>query len=327
MAALSEQAVPSAVNKTIANLWACRTDLHGPWITEELADGSPMRSSLLGYTLVPGTAETYLDHSLSSSRGRSTLAFCYQHAGEVADAYIQHLQEVVTSGFRGLRQRLGGLVLALFGLQLVLSLAHDREWHTLALAGGALAHYLGPVVLIAGNEPAHYLLVAYPLFVVVAVRGAVALSELLVGCSERSWPTLVLGLVLLVIVSRSILFHEAAATQLRSLQQQALREQAAMDALELGGRRVACRNMCWFVDRDVQTIFLPYATVPELESYVLAHRIDGILIWEHEPTAAFRANPYGSLLDFGRALQDSGRFDPPQVSGAWRWYPVRHRKE
>jgi hypothetical protein len=64
-----------------------------------------------------------------------------------------------------------------------------------------------------------------------------------------------------------------------------------------------------------------------LANYVQAHHIDGILIWEHAPTAAFRANPYGSLVKFERALQDSGRFDVPQVSGAWRWYPVRHTKE
>jgi hypothetical protein len=364
MAALGGQIVPSAVNKTIANLWACRTDLAGPWLTEELPDGSYMTSSLLSYSLVPGTAETYLDHSLRSSRGRSTWAFCREHAGEIRSAYFERLGEAVTSGFRGLRQRVGAFVLALFGLQLLFSLVLSREWHTLALAGAALAHYLGPVVLIAGNEPSHYLLVAYPLFVGVATRGAVVLSEFrawrgALGCvrdargvaesariqsqgsrvelnsGECSYaiqgphatrPSFVLGLVVLPIAFPSLLFYQAEARQLRTLQKQAFHEQVALDALELGGRRVACRNMAWFVDRDVLTVFLPYATVPELENYVRAHSIDGILIWEDEPTGAFRANPYGSPLEFGRALQDSGRFDVPQVSGAWRWYPVRHTK-
>jgi hypothetical protein len=341
MAALAEQAVPSSVNKTVANLWACRTDLGGPWITEELADGSPLTSTLLSYTLVPGTAETQLDHCVRSSRGRSTLLFCCEHASEITRAYVQRLRDVVTSGFRGLRERVGAFVFALFGLQLVCCLAHRRDGHTFPLAGAAMAQYLGPIVLIAGNEPTQYVLVVYPLFMLVAARGAVVLTDLLTGYRQPDVKATPLAradiratgvaylpaLMFFLITFRSLAFYEAVTSQLRNLQQQAQLEQAAIDSLALVGKRVACRNMSWFVDRDVQTVFLPYAAVTELEDYVEAHGVDGILIWEQEPMAAFRANPYGTPLDFGRALQDSGRFGPPRISGAWRWYPVQRMKE
>jgi hypothetical protein len=330
MVAVGGMAVPSAVNKTVANLWACRTDLGGPWITEKLPDGRQLTYSLASYSLVPGTNETYLDHSLRSSRGRSTLEYCGEHAGEITRCYLQHLEDVVKSGFRTLRQTVGVLVLTLFTSQLLFCLPRCREWHTPALAGAALAQYLGPIVLIVGDEPSHYLVVAYPLFLLVATRGAVALGDAarLGGLGIYAVRlNVALGLAVFLITLRSILIYKTAATELRTLQQQARQEQAAVDALELTGKRVVCRNMSWFVDRDVQTLFLPYATVPELERYVQAHGADGVLIWESEPMAAFRVNPYGTPLDFGRALVDSGRFGPPRVSGAWRWYPVRHKKE
>jgi hypothetical protein len=334
MAGLGDRTVPSPVNKTIANLWDCSATMNGPLLTEELADGSCMTSSLLIYTLVPGTTEITIDAVLRDSCGRSTLMFCREHGSEIGTAYVQRLQQVLKSGFHGLRLRTGELVLVLFGIALLLGLARPDPLtsHMVAIAGAALGQYLGPVVLISGDEPSHYVLVAYPLILLVAVRGALLLVEL--GTTAwnrwRAVPPIVLGIGPLLAALLSVPFLDGAMSRLLDLQRRAEQQQAAVDALSLEGLQVACRNMAWFVDRDVHTVFLPYATVPELENYVRAHAIDGILIWEDDGMAAFRANPYGSVNQFARALADSAVFAPPQVSGSWRWYPLahyRHSKE
>jgi hypothetical protein len=328
MAGLGDRTVPSPVNKTVANLWDCHVTMDGPLLTEELADGSCLTSSLLIYTLLPGTTEITIDAVLRESRGQSTWMFCREHASEIARAYVQRLQQVLKSGFHGLRLRTGELVLVLFGIALLLGLARPDPLtsHVVAIAGGALGQYLGPVVLIAGDEPSHYVLVAYPLILLVAVRGALLFVEL--GTTAwnrwRAVPPVVLGIGPVLAALLSVPFLDGAMTRLLDLQQQAEQQQAAVDALRLEGLKVACRNMAWFVDRDVHTAFLPYATVPELENYVHAHAIDGILIWEGEGMGAFRANPYGSLNQFARALEDSAVFAPAQVSGSWRWYPLAH---
>src|SRR5262249_3565623 len=90
----------------------------------------------------------------------------------------------------------------------------------------------------------------------------------------------------------------------------------------LEGGVIACRTMGWFVDREVRTVLLPYASVPELERYCRARGISGILLWENEPELFARATPCGSLADLEGALCTSGGFGPPRVSGAWRWYPL-----
>jgi hypothetical protein len=104
---------------------------------------------------------------------------------------------------------------------------------------------------------------------------------------------------------------------------QATAQQADLDALHLAGKRVGCCDMAWLVDQDVETRLLPYATVPELERYARAHALDGILLWDDEPSLLFRANPYGSLAAWDRALRKSAFFGPPRVSGSWRLYPVQ----
>jgi hypothetical protein len=230
------------------------------------------------------------------------------------------LQETAANGFSGLRQRIGDLVLSLFVVQLVLCLARRDEAtsHTFALAGGALGHYLGPVILLVGDAPSHYLLVAMPLFVLIGTRGAIRLAGLI-----NSGPFLPLALCLLTLAF-GVPFYRDATTRLRHFQEQSAQQQAAIDALGLEGQTVACRNMSWFVDREVQTVLLPYATVPELAAYAQGHAIDGILIWEAE-TTFFRATPYGSPTEFARALQDNELFGPPKIAGDWRWYPVRRR--
>jgi hypothetical protein len=354
VAAAADLAVPSPVNKTVANLWDCRTDMEGPAVVEEHPDGTHLVISMLGYSLVPvqGTnlqtgpvkSATYFDYAVRSSRGRSTLDFLRGNAGVMARAYIQHLQQVLTSGLRGLRQAIGNLIVLLFGVQLLCSVGNgvkpsdpfskNAASHTFAVAGAALGHYFGPVVLIAGDAPTQYILMALPFFVLVAARGAVRLvvaggkhfglqrtGRFSAADVDRA-PWLLTAWTAAVLIGAGVLSYAWAQQRLYELQRLALEEQAAVDALCLEGKKVACRNMCWFVDRQVQTILLPYATVAELEVYVRDHNIDGILVWEKEPTPFFNATPYDSPAAFGRALQESPLFGPPRTSGTWRWYPV-----
>jgi hypothetical protein len=329
MAALGDRAVPSSVNKTVANLWVWAIEGQGPLVTGDLQDGTTGTFSMASYTLVPGTEEIAIDSVICGSRDRSTLAYVREHVGEIVPAYIQNLREAVTEGFQGLRTRVGGLIVVLFGMQ-VLFLVFRRDpvpCHTVALAGGALAHYFGPIVLLAGDQATHYLYVGLPLFLVVAVHGAqrlVAFMNVRSPVAEGgqvSWPAITGGIVLFVVLSTP--FYRSALQLLVNFQQQALHEQAAVNALGLEGKKVACRNMCWFVDQDVHTFLLPYATVPELERYVRGHDIDGILVWEDEPMPYFSAMPYRSLAELDQSLQRSSMFGEPQTSGTWRWYPVR----
>jgi hypothetical protein len=334
MATLCDWTVPSALNKTVANLWHRGIESGGPLVPGRLPDGTPITYSMANYTLVPGTAELAVDSVIRRSHDKSTLEYIREHSQEIIPAYLQSLQEAATGGFWGLRDRIGDLVLLLFAVQLLL-LTCCREPglpHTAALAGGALAHYLGPVMLLTGDQPTHYLLVAFPLFLVVAGRGAHRLVDGINAVCKRGqavlaqpqpvpWVFVAVGLALLIGLSAP--YYRSALYLLRGFQQQTSEEQAAVDALGLEGRKVACRNMCWFVDRNVHTILLPYATVAELETYARDHRIDGILVWEKEPMPFFNANPYGSAAAFDRALQASALFGSPRASGAWRWYPVR----
>jgi hypothetical protein len=362
MAAAADRAVPSSVNKTVANLWDCRANVGGPFVVDEHPDGTRLVHWMLGYSLVPASgtnfpvrppkSETYFDYAVRSSRSRSTLDYCREHFGEIGCAYIQHLEEAVTRRFWGIRQIVGELVLLLFGVQLLLCIGKGSNsstpgksspfsegsvTHTLALAGAALGHYLGPVVLIASDAPTHYILVALPLFVLVAARGAVRLAELVGRVwqhlrpeqtftgSDRDtldipWPFT--AAIAAVLLGLSMFSYRPALERLKELQQLSSEQQAAVNALRLDGKKVACRNMSWFVDQEVETFLLPYATVPELENYVRDYSIDGILIWEEEPTPFFRATPYGALAAFERALQKSSLFGPPRASGTLRWYPV-----
>jgi hypothetical protein len=359
MASLGDRAVPSSVNKTVANLWAWSIENKGPLVTGDLGDGTRGTFSMASYTLAPSTAETAIDSIIRRSREKSTLGFVREHAAEIIPAYLQNLREAVTDGFEGLRTRIGGLILFLFGVQLLvgaLRIGHNRligegailrcpspgnqhdpvPPHTFALAGGALAHYLGPVMLLAGNQSTHYLFVALPLFLVVGGRGAQQFVELVSAVCKRGRPassqlqkvpwTLVAGGIVLF-VALSTPFYRSAFQLLLNFKQETLHEQAAVNALGLEGKKVACRNMCWFVDQEVHTILLPYATVPELERYVLLHELDGILVWENEPMPFFSATPYRSAAEFDQALRQSSLFGAPQTSGTWRWYPAQTRRQ
>src|SRR5262249_55259785 len=99
MAALRGIAVPSPVNKNVANLWACCDHLGGPTVTEELGDGNQLVYPMLHYALVPGTAEIYIDSVIRQSCGKSTLEYVQEHADEISKAYVHGLKQAWTSCF------------------------------------------------------------------------------------------------------------------------------------------------------------------------------------------------------------------------------------
>jgi hypothetical protein len=340
MAILAGWAVPSVVDKTVANLGHNLAENEGPFLSEDVPGVGWVNFSMGGYRLVPGTQEVVNDYLVRKAREMSAADYLERHAEVLVPLYLDRLAEVVEGQAGGLRWMVGELVLAFFVLQVVVALTgrDDKALATLALTAAALAYYLGPVVLLRGDQPTHYLLLALPLFVLVAARGA-ANAALLAGGAwttlgrclrepgplggdggKRKWLPALLLAPLVVLCAN---FYLTVLFTLRDYQEQAGTEQTAVDALPLEGRTVACRNMSWFVDRDVRTILLPYATVAELEGYVQARGIDGILVWEHETQLFFWATPYGSLQAFDQALRQSPVFDSPQVSGGWRWYAVR----
>src|SRR5262249_50978791 len=152
--------------------------------------------------------------------------------------------------------------------------------HTLAFSLGALAYYLGPVVLIASNKPTHYLFLVLPFVLVVAAAGLASLVQLAwdglgrwnpglhTSTPRNRWAIHLLWVRPLVILN--VISYRDLLPSLNDCKRQAAEEQAAVDALDLQGRKVACVNMSFFVDRDVHPVLLPYARVPELERYARA---------------------------------------------------------
>jgi hypothetical protein len=346
-AAATSLAVPSPVDKTLANVWANEMEHHGLQVTDADSPVGPLTYYLGGFTIAPGTAETYYDHIVRCSRAGRAAEFYRQHGAQIVRFYLGQLWEVVTYGAVGLRKMTGEILLTLFLAQLVLAVAarDGTAQASVALAGGALVYWLGPVVLLRGAAPTHYLNVTVPLIAAVAAGGAVRVASLFGSAaaqrhlrarsaSKEPVPTapgsqirapgyrLLFALWIPPVACLSISFYSGALATLRSDYDRAAGEQAAVDALGLEGRKVACRCMTWFVDRNVITIMLPYATVPELEDYARANGLHGILIKEEEPYFIFRVNPYGSVAELDRALRASSLFGPPQRSGRWFWYPV-----
>jgi hypothetical protein len=336
--ALARVVVPSLVDKTVANLWANLVEHQGIKYTHTFPDGGRVTYDIGGLKLAPGTQETYYDYFVRRSRTVTAREFLAEHSDEVLPLYGERLQDALTGGAAGLRWAVGDTILAFFFGQLLLSLVRPGpvRIHVLALGGAVLAHYLGPVVLLRGNSPTHYLLVASPLIVAVAAQGVLSLTEWTTARLKQRWPTFALpegraGWATLIILLApawcyTLSGYLGALESLREQDRQAGQEQAALDALDLEGRKVACRNMSWFIDRDIQAVLLPYATVPELARYLRAHHADGILVWDNEPAKFFLATPYGMTPEFDRALRKSPLFEKPRVSGAWRWYPLRRGK-
>jgi hypothetical protein len=327
--------VPSPVDKTAANLLGNLIEREGLKVRQQVPHFGAVTLYMGGLTLAPGTNETYYDHIVRRSHDVSAHDLLADRRGDVLPLYCERLGEVATTGAWGLRLYTGEVLLACFLVQTVLSLWRRgrEETHVLAFAGGALAYYFGPVVLLRGDEPTHYLLVIVPLFVLVGAFGLVRLVRLAESLVEKWQPALaarcrqgrklVLAVALAPLVCLSASFYEGALATLKEYQEETWEEQADLDALGLEGNTVACRSMCWFSDRNVVTLMLPYATVPELERYVQAQHIDGVLIWANEKQLLFRATPYGTLRNFDRAMRRSAFFGPRVTSGGWWWYPRR----
>jgi hypothetical protein len=333
--AVSSLALPSRVNKSVANLWGNLVEYGGLKIVETKPGTRPLTFYLGGLALVPGTSETYYDYIVRSAQDQSSVAFLRDHAASILAIYGDHLSAVVRAGASGVRLLTGDAIAVLFVAQLLLVLFRrdGLTTPTLALAGAALAFYLGPVVFLRGDDLTHYLYMILPLVLLVAARGAVSYAELAAAflrTRRAEQPATrfrlgALGVVLLLspFVCLSVTYYLGALDYLRDYSLQAAEEQHALDQLGLNGRKVACRRMSWFVDRPIQTVLLPYATVAELADYARAHDLDGILVWGNEPSPFFQAHPYGTEEAFDQALRASDRFGPAQVSGSWSWYPLR----
>jgi hypothetical protein len=326
--------VPSPVDKTTANLWGNLVETQGPQLTKTVPIYGAIKFHMGGLTLAPGTTETYYDHIVRRSQNLKARTFFLERSEEFVPLYFERLGKVASTFAWGLRLHTGEVLLVLFLFQLIVSLVRRRgdDIHVLALGGGAVAFFLGPVVLLRGDEPTQYLLVMVPLMIPVAARGAIEVGHCMFAVMKTWRPALAEALLknrpnLLAVAAApalclSISFYMGAISYIESYERDSAAENAKLDALHLEGRTVACRNMSWFVDRDVQTVLFPFATLPELEAYVRANKVDGILIWENEPSLFFYATPYGSIEKLDEAMRASRVFDSVQVSGAWRWYPV-----
>jgi hypothetical protein len=335
VSAVGNRLVLSRVDKVTANLWGNLVETEGPQLTKEVPVFGMVEFHMGGLTLAPGTQETYYDYIVRRSRDIPASQFLDERLGDFFLLYGRRLAEVAVGAAWGLRLHTGEFLLMAFIGQVVVSLVRWRQedMHVLALAGGALGFYLGPVVLLRGDEPTQYLMVMVPLVALVAAYGLVSLGWAVGGYLarrspeareqfDRIWKLLRLP-VAAAVGCLALLFYEGAIRTLEEFREETAAEQEDLDALHLEGQTVACRNMTWFVDRDVQTVLFPYARVPELEGYVRKHGIDGILIWDKEKSLFFLATPYGPLEEFERALRKSPLFDRPRVSGSWHWYPVR----
>lgn len=321
----------SPVNKMVANLWANLIEHHGLQLVEDHESG-PQVHYLAALALAPGTQETYYDYIVRVSGSSAGAQFWQQHRAEVFAMYLQRLGEVAASGGSGLRRLAGEWVLVFALLQIVLALVRrdTRTLITLAFLAGFLGHYLGPVTLLRGDKPTHYLFVALPILVLLGSGGAAASIDLVRNFLARNASAgspsrmLVVAACLsvapLVVLGAS--FYNGAVETMREECETARRDFADLDTLNLEGKRIAARSMAWFVDRNVETFLSPYACVPELEQYVLHHGLDGFLFRAQEKHRFFNAMPYEALDEFETALGQSRVFGCPRTAGVWRWYPV-----
>src|SRR5262249_53410873 len=103
-----------------------------------------------------------------------------EHADEILSLFVHRLGEVLASGCWGLRFLTGEAVLGLFVFQVLVSVVRRdaTSCHVLAFAGGAVGFYLGPVALLRGDKPTHYVFLCQPFIVLVAARGITSAGEL-----------------------------------------------------------------------------------------------------------------------------------------------------
>ncbi|HEX5268852.1 MAG TPA: hypothetical protein VFW33_00130 [Gemmataceae bacterium] len=325
--------VASPVDKTAVALIHRMQERDGPKLLREVAGGEPVTVYLGGLVLPPDGDLTNCDQAVRDAHTVRAAEVFRARRDDVLASWLGGLRDIVTTGFRGLRLMVGPAVLIGFLLTLALALARRRgaDLHVLALGAGVAAHYFGPVALLRGNDPTHYLLVVLPLVLVIAARFPAELWQAALARLERARPGLArvgvrLGAVpvLLVLGCIAAAFYGGALDTLRESRREADESQRALDSLGLEGRRIACRSMSWFADRDVRPMLLPYCSVRELERYVAHNRLDGVLIWHGSKEPYFTVSPEGqSFDDLRAALSASPAFGEPSVAGEWYWYPTR----
>jgi len=334
---ISGMLVSSRVNKTVVALTHRLQEQVGAQCIVPLGPDAGARIYLSGLQLCPNLLETNCDYAVNQARDVSTLAFLRDHGQKLADVYFDGVKEVLLTECGNLRDMAGNVAFFLFAAGILLSLPCRKEgdFHALAISAGALAHYLGPIALLRGADATHYLLVILPFVYVVAAYGAKQLIGVVSAVLKRlcprqvddtkpvPWPMVAMGFA--PVACLSVIFFHGAFVCVTQSYDEAEEDRAAVAALGLEGRSVAVRSMGWFQDTDVQTVLLPYATVPELVKYAQAHRLDGLLLWEKTDMRYlyFSVTPYPTLDEFHQALEQSQAFGTPRVSGAWRWYPLR----
>jgi hypothetical protein len=329
--------VPSRVNKTVVALTHRLQEQVGEQCTIQLGPEAGARIYLSGLQLCPNLVETNCDRAVNDARDVSTMTFLREHWEKLASVYFDGVKGVLVTRFQGMRDMTGDVVFFLFAGGILLSLPCRRaaDGHALALSAGALAHYFGPVVLLRGPDATHYLLVILPFMYVVAAHGANQLVATVSAVLKRlcprlvddsqqvPWPFVAIGVAPVLCLSL-IFYHGALACVTQSFEE-AEEDRAAVAALGLEGRKVACRSMAWFEDTDIETVLLPYAPAGQLVNYAQAHGLDGLLLWEKDDARYlyFCITPYPTLEQFHQALEQSNAFGAPRVSGAWRFYPLR----
>jgi len=327
----------SPVNKTVVALWHKLTEQRGYQLTQEFPEVGQVTIFFGGLELAPNGTETNYDYVVHQARDMSTWRFVADHAAEIFPEYGASLGQVVTTGARGLREMAGNAMLALFLIQMAISgfRRGETDLAVWAIGLGAWCHYLGPIVLLRGIIPVHYILVVLPFAVLLGARGLAQLTELAGDALARSLPDLaqrvraanrfVMLLLFCPLLCLATLYYYGTVNKMREFWLSAEEDRAALQELHLEGHKIACRTMVWFIDSDVQTILLPYAKVEDLTKYVHSTETDGILLWrpEEKRHAYLCRSAYPSWDDFRQSLEKSQFFESPRVAGSWHWYPLR----
>src|SRR5262249_49639239 len=201
------------VDKPLVNWWGNLAEQNGPQLIVAEPGLGPIRYYLGGLELAPGSAETVYDANVRKAQGVPGYAHLVGGVAEMASIYGRHLSEVFCGGALSVRCYLGEWLLLAFLAQIVMSVCTacsrsracgadfpsaagpdaptDERWlPILALAASALLFFLGPLVLLRGDQPTHYLNVALPMFVLVSASGVVQLTEAAAAALRRYLPAL-----------------------------------------------------------------------------------------------------------------------------------------
>ena len=236
ISAASGRFVASPVDKTAVALLHRLQEEDGPQMARDIPNGEPITIFLGGLAPAQGSDLTQCDQAVRDARRISAGEVFQARRADILRAYVRGLWDMILTGGGGLRTVMGFTVAAAFLAQVLLSLWRRRgpDIHVLALGAGVAAHYLGPIALLRGNEPTHYLLVVLPLLLLPAARLPVELWALGSAWLEQRRPGLArvvlrLGAVPLVAVAAwlIVLFYSGAVATMRQFQSQADAEQRA----------------------------------------------------------------------------------------------------